>query len=317
MSVGDPGRGGIIGLARAEGSPRPRVLELFAGIGGCAAALSGHAEVVCAVDQDADAHATYTRNHPHPARRWNVASLRPERLAAFEADLWWASPPCQPFTVRGQRRDVDDPRCRAFNRMVELIDAVRPRHVALENVPGFEGSRAHGRLRETLQRHSYHVAERLLCPGQLGVPNKRLRFYLIASLDPLSAWRDVRRRPRPLVDYLDDEPDEALYVDDALLARYGDALPVTDLEHPEPQIHCVTSAYGRSPVYAGSYVRDGRGVRLLSPDEIVALLHFPRSFRFPPELPVRRRYKLAGNSLSVVAVREVLAPLMPRLVEAP
>ena len=89
------------------GASRPlRVLELFAGIGGAAEAFQGlaDAQVVAAIDHDEAAHLTYRANFSHPALRLNLASIRFNRLASLEADLWWMSPPCQPFTVRGRRR---------------------------------------------------------------------------------------------------------------------------------------------------------------------------------------------------------------------
>jgi DNA (cytosine-5)-methyltransferase 1/tRNA (cytosine38-C5)-methyltransferase len=47
-------------------------------------------------------------------------------------------------------------------------------------------------------------------------------------------------------------------------------------------------------------------VRYFAPGEIARLLHFPESFRFPDGMPIRKQWHLAGNSLSVIAVREVL-----------
>ncbi|MBA2320651.1 MAG: DNA cytosine methyltransferase, partial [Deltaproteobacteria bacterium] len=225
-----------------------RAIELFSGIGGFAAAAADRCEIVAAVDHDEFAHRTYRANWPHPALRWNVAGLRAAQLARLEADLWWMSPPCQPYTVRGARRDLDDPRAGSLIRLLDLIAEVRPRHLALENVPTFAGSRAHEALREVLDRCGYRTRERSLCPAELGMPNKRPRFYLLASQDELPAWRAVERRPVALADFLDAEPDAGLLVPEALLARYAGALPVTDLDHPEPQTYCFTSAYGRSPV---------------------------------------------------------------------
>ena len=43
---------------------------------------------------------------------------RAEELAAFGADLWWLSPPCQPYSVRGRGRDLDDPRARTAGGVV-------------------------------------------------------------------------------------------------------------------------------------------------------------------------------------------------------
>jgi site-specific DNA-cytosine methylase len=59
-------------------------------------------------------------------------------------------------------------------------------------------------------------------------------------------------------------------------------------------------------MHAGAYLSCGCGVRRFSPEEIARLLHFPPEFRFPEGMTLRRKWHLVGNSLSVVAVREVL-----------
>ncbi len=267
-------------------------------------------DIVAAVDHDEYAAATYAHNWSHPVRRWNLASVRAHQLAPLGAELWWMSPPCQPYTVRGLGRDLDDPRAASLVRLLHLAAELRPRWLALENVPAFEGSRAHALVHTVLEGAGYHIRERRLCPAELGMPNKRPRYYLIAGREPLADWDPIVRRPVPLPAFLDATPDPTLAVPAELLARYADALPVTELAHPDPQVYCFTRAYARSPVYAGSYLRDADGVRYFSPEEIVRMLGFPDHFRFPATLPRSRRYQLAGNSLSVPAVAAVLAPIL-------
>jgi site-specific DNA-cytosine methylase len=285
-----------------------KVLELYSGIGGTAAAVSGAADVVAAVDHDEAAERVYRAWFDHPVRRMNLQSVRADQLAAFDADLWWMSPPCQPFTVRGRSRDVDDPRCRSFLNVLELVASVRPRRLALENVPGFAGSRAHARLRTTLQRAGYHSHELELCPSTLGVPNRRRRFYVVASLDQLPVPAPIGRPPAPLAGYLDPDPAPSLRLSQALLERYDGALSIVDARRQGAIAECFTSAYGKSPVYAGSYLRDADGVRRFSAAELLRLLGFPPRCVLPPDLSERKAYKLVGNSLSVVAVRALLGP---------
>jgi hypothetical protein len=84
---------------------------------------------------------------------------------------------------------------------------------------------------------------------------------------------------------------------------------------------CFTSAYGRSPVRSGSYLAlapraectgdDPPPLRRFSPAEVLRLLGFPAAFRLPPELPRDAAWHLAGNSLSLPAVRAVLAAVPP------
>ncbi len=290
-------------------APAFTVLELFSGLGGCAAAVAGRAEVVAAVDTSELAAAAYRANWPHPMWTKNLAV---RRLVLPTADLWWASPPCQPHTVRGARRDLDDPRAASFLILLERVRAARPRYFALENVPGFIDSRAHAALRSLLNELGYTVWETSLCPTALGEPVERRRYYLVAGRDGLLPAPPLGGARTPLAARLDASPDPTLAVDPALIARFGDAFHVVDADDPHAVLACFTSAYGRSPVYAGSYVRQDGALRLLSPSEGLRLLGFPEGFRLPAEVTPDRAWGLVGNSLSVHAVRFVLG-LIPEL----
>lgn len=278
-----------------------RVLELYAGIGGVAAC---GAPVVAAIDHDEAAHRTYTANFEHPAHRLNLVSVRAERLARFEADLWWLSPPCQPFTVRGARRDVADRRCESLLHLLEVLQQVRPTTVVLENVPGFEGSIAHGRLREALS--GYSIVEGSWCPSALGVPMMRRRFYLVATQRPVRLRIPVLPL-RPLRGYLDPEPSAQMRLSADFLERYGGALHVVEAEDPEAVAVCFTGAYGKSPVYAGSYLRREGELYRFSPAEIARLMGFPEGFELPAD--IRKASKLLGNSLSVDVVRWIFSEI--------
>ena len=307
----------------------PRVLELYCGIGGCAAAVDGTATVGAALDVNTAALAVYRHNFPHPAAACAIESLRAGDARLVGADLWWLSPPCQPYTRRGKGRDLDDPRSRGFLHLLTLVERLRPPALALENVPEMRGSQAHARLLQVLGGAGYSVAERTLCPTALGVPNRRRRFYLVASREGLAGWaasppEEARGAdgsappspaaprspaPPPLRDYLDDGDDAELRVEPALLDRYAHAADVVDADDPGAVAATFTSAYGRSPVRAGSYLRRHGVVRRFSPQEVLRLLGFPPSYRLPPGLPRRNAWRLAGNSLSLPAVREVLTAL--------
>lgn len=136
---------------------------------------------------------------------------------------------------------------------------------------------------------------------------RRPRYYLSAARTPLAAPSPPSPSPHPLADYLDPAPAaEALYLPSATVARFGDGLRLLDPADPAAYATCFTAGYGRSLMHAGAYLRCGERVRRFSPEEIARLLGFPASFAFPPEIPLRKRWHLLGNSLSVTAVREVL-----------
>lgn len=287
----------------------PRLLELFCGIGGCSAAVGARAIVVAAVDQNRRALDVYRHNFAHPVHPLAIESV-PDRLwRGWKATLWWMSPPCPPYTDRGLRRDLDDPRTRSFLAVLARIAEFRPRDVGFENVPGFAGSRAHARLRETLDRCGYEVAETLLCPTELGMPSRRLRFYLVASQDGLGGWPARDGVPCSVRALLDEHPAPNLWCEEGLAARYPHALHVVDAAQPGACTACFTAAYGRSVIRSGSYLGTATGLRRFSPREILRLLDFPESYRLPPDLPLRAAWPLVGNSLSVRAVRWVLGAI--------
>lgn len=292
-----------------------RVLELYCGIGGVAAALGSAVEIVAAVDQSEAALAGYRHNFPsHPTVAKRVDSLDVGWMKALDADLWWASPPCQPFTRRGKRRGLADPRAETFKALLRHLEVARPRTFAMENVEGFLDSDGHQLLRETLQRSGYSaVREHVLCPSRFRVANRRPRFYLVASRDELLAECHEPGPQPELPELLDSEPAEDLWVQDDVVERYRRAMHVVDEDDPCAVTACFTSAYGRSHVRSGSYLRTrDRRIRRFSPEEILRVLGFPSSFGLPSMLrgrPRGRAWRLVGNTLSLVPVRWTLSAI--------
>ena len=94
-----------------------------------------------------------------------------------------------------------------------------------------------------------------------------------------------------------------------LFVIFGNGFRILDRSDPEAYTTCFTAGYGKSLMHSGSYLRCGTGIRRFAPQEIARLLHFPAPFRFPEAMPLRKRWHLLGNSLSVAAVREVLRAL--------
>lgn len=304
----------------------PRLLELYCGIGGCAAAVEGLATVSAALDVNTVALGVYRHNFAHPASACALESLRADDPRLRDADVWWMSPPCQPYTRRGNRRDLDDPRSKSFLHVLELVDRLRPPALALENVPEMRGSEGHARLCEVLDRAGYEVAERVLCPTELGVPNRRRRFYLVASREGLTGWAGSSGGSMalaagadspsttplpwpPLATFLDADDSPELRVGPELIAAYEHAVDIVEADDPNAVAATFTSAYGRSPVRAGSYLRRNGIVRRFSPNEILRLLGFPASYRLPANLSLANTWRLLGNSLSVLAVREIVSAL--------
>jgi DNA (cytosine-5)-methyltransferase 1 len=294
-----------------------RALELFCGIGGFAAATAGtNICVAGAIDQSPAALEVYRLNFPgHDAWQLNLENVTAEELQVFGAAFWWLSPPCQPNTMRGAGRDVEDPRALSFRRILDVMARMNedclPSHLAMENVEGFTRSEMRKRLVDLLSRRGFQILECILCPTELGVPMRRPRYYLMASRGRLAPPVVVVDSPLlPLGEYLDGGEGngipEELHVAGDVLARFGKGFRILDPKDPQAYTTCFTSGYGRSLMHSGSYLQCEAGVRRFAPEEIVRLLHFPEEFRFPNGMTLRKKWHLVGNSLSVAAVRKVL-----------
>lgn len=312
---------------------RPRALEFFAGIGGFSEATAGVFDVLAAFDLsshtlDVMRHNLETRTavregSPTKLFQRNVRTVTARELTAFDADIWWMSPPCQPYTVRGLQKDLEDHRARGFLHMLDLVERVLPPNLAMENVKGFWDSQARQRILEMLDAAGYQVDEQILCPSELGVPARRERYYLVASREGLvqdslleqSALHDLPVK-KALKDYLDgDEAEgtqerETLYVSPQVQQKFAHAMRIFEWDDPAASLNCFTSAYGKTFRYSGAYLREADGrVRFFSARELLRLLGFSEDFEFPPGLTRKQKYRYIGNSLSLPAVRHILRRL--------
>ncbi|XP_055085942.1 tRNA (cytosine(38)-C(5))-methyltransferase isoform X1 [Periophthalmus magnuspinnatus] len=164
-----------------------RVLELYSGIGGMHFALKGcgvPAQVVAAVDINTTANHIYKHNFPStPMWSKSIEGIPLEDFNKLSIDMILMSPPCQPFTRLGLKRDVVDQRTKSFLYVLDLLPKLSPppRYILLENVKGFEESCARNQLVKTLNECGYHFKEIMVSPTSVGIPNSRLRYFLMAK----------------------------------------------------------------------------------------------------------------------------------------
>ncbi|XP_025954451.2 tRNA (cytosine(38)-C(5))-methyltransferase isoform X3 [Dromaius novaehollandiae] len=168
-----------------------RVLELYSGIGGMHQALKDScisAEVVAAVDVNTLANEVYKHNFPStPLWAKTIEGISLKEFDRLSFDMILMSPPCQPFTRIGLQGDVSDPRTKSFLYILDILPRLQklPKYILLENVKGFESSSARNELLKTLETCGFKCQEFLLSPTCLGIPNSRLRYFLIARLHPM------------------------------------------------------------------------------------------------------------------------------------
>uniref|UniRef100_A0A8C8CWB4 tRNA (cytosine(38)-C(5))-methyltransferase n=1 Tax=Oncorhynchus tshawytscha TaxID=74940 RepID=A0A8C8CWB4_ONCTS len=174
-----------------------RVLELYSGIGGMHYALTESgvaAKVVAAVDVNTTANEIYKHNFPNtPLLPKTIEGMTLDDFNKLSFDMILMSPPCQPFTRYHPYEFT------SLNYVFILMNKYMlwgltlifpcrltklPRFILLENVKGFETSSARDSLVKMLKECGYNYQELMVSPTCLGMPNSRLRYFMIAKAPP-------------------------------------------------------------------------------------------------------------------------------------
>ena len=207
--------------ARPQGTLR--IADLFSGVGGLSlgatlaindAGLAAKSVIAC--DLDRSALAVYASNLPAPITITDsvadhveyevegagdaAAFVAPPRLKgeAFadyvdEVELLLAGPPCQGHSALNNHTRHDDPRNGLYLAVPAIAIAMGVPNVVIENVPGVVRDRngVVPTAASLLRRAGYQVEMGVLAADELGWPQTRKRFFMVAS-----RWG----APRPLED---------------------------------------------------------------------------------------------------------------------
>lgn len=302
----------IPGLAPAS-APTLKCADLFCGIGGFhQAARNLRHEVVFACDIDEQARRAYQTNYGlEPAG--DIAAVAPEDVP--DHDLLFAGFPCQPFSIIGQRQGLADPRGTLFFEALRLIKAKRPRGVVLENVKQLttaQGGKVIATIVASLQEAGYAVEHRVLNALDFGLPQKRERTIIVASLRSFKRfpWPEGDVPMTPLADLLEANPDPKHYVSDYIRRSkdHRQTLPSPAIWHENKGGNISSHPWSCALRAGASYnylLVDGE--RRPTPREMLRLQGFPDSFNIVCNDGQTR--KQAGNAVPVQLAQSVMERL--------
>uniref|UniRef100_D8QKQ8 tRNA (cytosine(38)-C(5))-methyltransferase n=1 Tax=Schizophyllum commune (strain H4-8 / FGSC 9210) TaxID=578458 RepID=D8QKQ8_SCHCM len=337
-----------------------RALEFYSGIGGLHLALERSkiaGQVACAFDWDQAAEQVYKHNFPAtPVKRVrdmiphahrytdlstqvDISTLTASSLRDLfpDIDIWLLSPACQPYTVLNPNgKGAQDPRAQSFLHLVQVVlpdlarEGAAPRYLLVENVAGFEQSTTRQLTLSILQSMGYHCAEFLLTPLQFGIPNSRLRYYLLARRDPFpsisskSAASVLRYIPGhgsgPWID-----PPAKYTIPDKVLVKWG---WLFDIVYPsDRRTCCFTRGYTKLVERAGSILQMNEDMdtnptqalqilrplrlRYFTPQELLCLFGFNDpglqvAYKWPYNISEKTKYRLIGNSVNIHVVTNLV-----------
>lgn len=170
-----------------------KAVDLFCGIGGLThgMVLEG-LDVVAGVDSDETCKYAFEENNRARFVNRDVCTLTPKQLKSLFGDatlkILIGCAPCQPYSSLIKDKSaykVRDDRWKPLYRFARLIAEVRPEVVSMENVPELANESKYpvfGRFIDTLRQSGYQVSYQVVDASRYGVPQKRKRLVLLASL---------------------------------------------------------------------------------------------------------------------------------------
>lgn len=187
-----------------------KVFDFFSGCGGSSKGFQNAAgmDIVLALDNDPNAAKTFEENFPRTRvleepkferdfsgiyflvkdiEKMPTESLRPLIDACENHPLLFSGcAPCQPFTKQNTRRRSNDARRELLKEFQRFVEYYRPEFVFIENVPGLQKvvdeQGPFGELLAALDRLGYEYLYEIVVSQHYGVPQRRRRLVLIASL---------------------------------------------------------------------------------------------------------------------------------------
>lgn len=171
----------------------PKVLDVFSGAGGFSLGFEmAGCEIIGAIDIDKWALDTFQANHPRAKTLLgDIRDFSDYCLSQYfdnKPNIIIGGPPCQGFSICNKNAgDPRDPRNSLFKEFLRCALIFEPDFLVMENVANIiraktlRGKKVVDIIKEAFERLGYFVYFDILHAGNFGVPQKRQRFFLIAS----------------------------------------------------------------------------------------------------------------------------------------
>ena len=175
-------------------------VDCFAGPGGiCTGLHASGMQTLVAIEYIKSCCDTYSANHPEVhVINSDIREVKPEQVLPFipkdGVDLVTSGMPCETFSTAGNSsRSFYDDRQVLYREGIRMARLCNAKLLLFENVPGIMSKTIHkdsdvlvvDMIREELKEAGYaNQLQVVLEADQFGVPQKRKRFFLLASRNP-------------------------------------------------------------------------------------------------------------------------------------
>tara|TARA_B100000508_G_scaffold138164_1_gene133775 strand:- start:529 stop:1617 length:1089 start_codon:yes stop_codon:yes gene_type:complete len=163
-------------------------IDLFCGVGGLSLGLEmAGFETVLGVEKDEKIAEGFQKNFPNAkCLIGDISQLKTSDYKSLignqHIDLIAGGPPCQGFSQKGKRLNLEDERNFLFKYFLELVDEIQPTAFLIENVPNILSTSNgffYNEILSVLEQMNYKVASKVLTASDYGVPQNRKRAFII------------------------------------------------------------------------------------------------------------------------------------------
>lgn len=167
-----------------------KIVSLFAGCGGLDLGfkLAGF-DIIWANEFDKSIWKTYQYNHKDVFLNKNsIVDIKSSEIP--DSDGIIGGPPCQPWSLAGALRGLQDERGAVINEYIRVIRDKRPLFFLFENVPGIVSKRhikTFMRFMETFELLGYKTNFKVVNAYEYGVPQVRRRVIVVGYRNDVKA----------------------------------------------------------------------------------------------------------------------------------
>lgn len=298
-----------------------RFIDLFCGIGGFRVAFEEASEELdidakCMFSSDIDPYCrdSYEANFGERPSG-DITKINEKDIP--DHDILFAGFPCQPFSIIGQMKGLNDTRGTLFFDIARIIKEKKPKAFILENVKMLVGHNGGNTLKvilQTLKELGYNVQYSVLNALDYGLPHKRERVIIVGHQEPiLFTYPNPIRPYKPLTEVLEGTVDKKHFASDYIREKRKESHKSSyypSIWHENKSGNICSYPFSCALRAGASYnYLLVNGERRLTPREMFRLQGFPDWYKIVVSDGQAR--KQAGNAVPVSMIKAVVQKLLP------
>lgn len=298
-----------------------KFIDLFCGIGGFRVAFEEACEENdiqpdCVFSSDIDKYAQESYKANFGEKPFGDITKIDEKDIP-DHDILFGGFPCQPFSIIGQMKGLNDTRGTLFFDIARIIEAKKPKAFILENVKQLVGHDQGKTLKvivQSLKNLGYHVQYSVLNALDYGLPQKRERVVIVGHREPIMFTFPNPEKPyKSLNEILETDVAEKYFASEFIKNKRKEKhktsyFPSIWHENKSGNICSYPFSCALRSGASHNYLLVN-GERRLTPREMFRLQGFPDWFKIV--VSDAQAKKQAGNAVPINMIKAVVQKLLP------